>query len=259
MSSTLHIPGTAVAVVIDLPFLASEINDAHREVIYAGRSMLRWAETAGILLLKVKEKVRHGEFKAWVEANCEAPYDTAVQYMRVAKIATSKNVEVHTFDGGIRAFLEAHSTPRPKTPCPTVTTIDRDDAAHALKLQALVERGTTEAERDVAQRKLEAFAKGFGHTAEAMVSKAQGLLPDHEKTDKQVRMERAEAEAQAAKAETEAARAEAASLRAQLNAILTRTKELETEVQKLSRDELVARYIGLVLEREGLAELKKAA
>ncbi|MFG1237326.1 hypothetical protein V5F63_08955 [Xanthobacter autotrophicus DSM 597] len=115
--------------------------------------MLRWAETAGIHLLKVKEKVQHGEFKAWIEANCEAPYDTAVQYMRVAKIATSKNVEVHNFDGGIDAFLEAHSTPRPKTPCPTVTTIDRDDAAHALKLQALVERGTTEAERDVAQRK----------------------------------------------------------------------------------------------------------
>lgn len=119
--------------------------------------MLRWAETAGIHLLKVKEKVRHGEFKAWIEKNCDAPYDTAVQYMRVAKIASSKNVDVHTFDGGIRAFLEAHSTPRLKTPCPTVTTIDRDDAAHALKLQALVERGTTEAERDVAQRNRHPF------------------------------------------------------------------------------------------------------
>ncbi|MFG1300561.1 DUF3102 domain-containing protein [Xanthobacter sp. V3C-3] len=107
---------------------------AHREVVYAGKRMLLWAEIAGHHLLKAKAKVQHGEFKAWIEKNCAAPYDTAVQYMRVAKIASSKNVEVHTFDGGIRAFLEAHSTPRPKTTCPNVTTIDRDDAAHALKL-----------------------------------------------------------------------------------------------------------------------------
>lgn len=113
--------------------------------------MLRWAETAGIHLLKVKEKVRHGEFKAWVEANCQCSYPRAAKYMQVAKL--SKNIDPDTFDGGIDAFLEAHAKPRPKTPCPTVTTIDRDDAAHALKLQALVERGTTEAERDVAQRK----------------------------------------------------------------------------------------------------------
>lgn len=258
MSNTLRIPGTAVALVIDLPFLANEINDAHRQVIFHGKSVLLEACRAGEHLLKAKEQVRHGEFKAWIGRNCDAPYDTVVQYMRVAKAAAAKNVDLHTFDGGIRAFLNACATPRAKTP-EVSTVIDRDDAAHALKLQALVERGSTEAERDVARRKLEAFANGFGHTAEALLSQAEDLLPDHEKIDKQVRMERAEAEAQAAKAETEAARAEAVSLRAQLDAMLTRTKELETEVQQLSRDELVARYIGLVLEREGLTELKKAA
>lgn len=135
-----------------LEFHARKIDTAHREVIYAGKSMLRWAETAGIHLLKVKEKVQHGEFKAWIEANCECSYDRAMRYMRVAKLS-QKVGDLPNFDGGIDAFLEAHSTPRPKTPCPTVTTIDRDDAVHALKLQALVERGTTEAERVVAQRK----------------------------------------------------------------------------------------------------------
>lgn len=130
-------------------FHARKIDTAHREVIYAGKSMLTWAKDAGRHLLMVKEKVRHGEFKAWVEANCACSYRTAAEYMQVAK-----NAELRTFDPdmSINAFLEACAKPRPKTPCPTVTTIDRDDAAHALKLRALVERGSTEAERDVAKR-----------------------------------------------------------------------------------------------------------
>lgn len=131
------------------PFHARKIDMAHREVVYAGKRMLLWAEIAGHHLLKAKAKVQHGEFKAWVEANCACSYRTAREYMRVAKMADLRQFDP---DMSIRAFLEAHSTPRPKTPCPTVTTIDRDDAAHALKLQALVERGTTEAERDVAKR-----------------------------------------------------------------------------------------------------------
>lgn len=121
------------------PAHARKIDMAHREVIYAGKSMLQWAKDAGRHLLMAKEKVRHGEFKAWIAENCGCSYETAKEYMRVAK-----RVEVHPFDPemGVRAFLDATSTPRPKTPCPTVTTIDRgriaafwDDAAHALKLR----------------------------------------------------------------------------------------------------------------------------
>ena len=165
-----------------------------------------------------------------------------MRYMRVAKLS-QKVGDLPNFDGGIDAFLEAHSTRRPKTPCPTVTAIDRDDAAHALKLQALVERGATEAERDVAQRKLEAFAKGFGHTPEALLDKAQDILPDAGKTSYQ--------------AEAEAAKAEANALRAQLEAIISRSTELKKECSKLSRQELEDAYIGLVLEREGLSKIKK--
>lgn len=99
---------------------------------------LVWNLTAGKHLIAVKGMLKHGEFKAWIEANCECSYPRAAKYMQVAKL--TKNIDPDTFDGGIDAFLEAHAKPRPKTPCPTVTTIDRDDAAHALKLQALVER-----------------------------------------------------------------------------------------------------------------------
>lgn len=251
----MNIVSTFPVPVIDLPYLADEINDAHRQVIFHGKSMLLEARRAGEHLLKAKEQVRHGEFKAWIERHCACSYSSAQEYMRVARLA--EKTDLRFFDGGIRAFLEAHSTPRPKEDA--TPTFDRTDAEHVMKLHAMAERGGTESEREVAHRKLEAHAKSFGMAGEEAVAKAQDMLPDQEKTDKQVRMERAEAETQAAKAETEAARAEAASLRAQLNAILTRTKELETEVQQLSRDELVARYIGLVLEREGLTKLKKAA
>lgn len=134
------------------PARARKIDTAHREVVYAGKSMLTWAKDAGRHLLMVKEKVRHGEFKAWVEANCACSYRTAAEYMQVAK-----NAELRTFDPdmSINAFLEACAKPRPKTPCPTVTTIDRgriaafwDDAAHALKLRTSHHFPTTTIRKD---------------------------------------------------------------------------------------------------------------
>ena len=243
MSST-----NAVAIVEDPAYLAREINYAHQQVVEHGKSMLAYAAEAGRYLISVKGMLQHGEFKPWIEKNCAFSYSTAKAYMQAAK-----RTGACPFDEGttLEAFLAATATPR-KTPHPTPTDLSQDDASHALKLHALVERGATEGERDVARRKLEAFAKGFGHTAEALVEKAQGILPDWQKSTDQIDLDRYNAEAQAAKAE-------AAALRAQLEAIQGRINQLRTDCMGMSREALEEAYIGLVLEREGLTKINEKA
>jgi len=237
---------TAVTIVKTPEYLAKEIDAAHREVLHHGKSILAYAAKAGECLIAAKGVLQHGEFKPWIERNCAFSYKTAAKYMKVAK---SLVVETFDLEAGVDAFL---GYDKPSTPHPTPTELSQDDASHALKLQAMVERGATEGERDVARRKLEAFAKGFGHTAEALVAKAEALLPDWEKSSDQIEREKA-------REELAASQAEAAALRKQLEAIQSRISSLEVEISTLSREELVERYIGLVLEREGLTKLPKKA
>lgn len=228
--------------VIDLPFLAHEINDAHRQVAFHGKSMLLEARRAGEHLLRAKEQVKHGEFKAWIERNCVCSYPRAAKYMQVAKL--SKNIDPDTFDGGIDAFLEAHATPRPKTPSDT-PTFDRADAEYVLKLHSMAVRGATENERSVARNKLGTFAHRFGMGADDVVARSEQLCPDHGKTSEQV--------------EADAHRAEVAALRRQIEVIQARIQGLKTECSELSRAELEGLYIGLVLEREGLTKINRNA
>lgn len=81
---------------------------------------------------------------------------------------------------------------------------------------------------------------------------AEELLPDRGKSADQIERDKA-------REELAASQAEAAALRRHLELLVARTGELQTECSKLSREELEGLYIGLVLEREGLTELKKAA
>ncbi|WP_234049825.1 MULTISPECIES: DUF3102 domain-containing protein [unclassified Xanthobacter] len=236
----------AVVIVEDPAYLAREINYNHQQVVEHGKSMLAYAVEAGKHLIAVKGMLQHGKFGKWVKENCVFSERMARRYMQVAKTDTRDRFDLDT---SLRKFLGIEDA---KTPHPTPTDLSQDDASHALKLHALVERGATEGERDVARRKLEAFAKGFGRTAEALVEKAQDILPDWQKTDKQVRVEKAEAEAQAAKAE-------AAALRAQLEAIKGRINQLRTDCMGMTREALEEAYIGLVLEREGLTKINEKA
>lgn len=249
----MNIVSTFPVPVIDLPFLAHEINDAHRQAVFHGKSMLLEARRAGEHLLKAKEKVQHGEFKAWIEANCECSYRTARKYMQVVKLTKVADLGHFDDDIGIDAFLEAHSTPRPKAPEPA-PTLTRDDAEYILKLHAVTERGGTENERDVAQRKLADFAGRFGMREDVAVDWAVSKVPDHGKSSEQIERDRA-------REELAASQAEAASLRAQLEAIQSRITQLRTDCTSMTREALEEAYIGLVLEREGFAEIlkKKAA
>lgn len=64
-----------------------------------------------------------------------------------------------------------------ETGVPAVPTFNSDDAAYALKLAAVAERGGSETEREVAKEKLEAFAGTFGMTAEEAVGAGEEMQP----------------------------------------------------------------------------------
>lgn len=159
--------------MIDTTFLAGEINDAHRSVVHHAKSMLLEAKRAGDALLAAKKMVKHGEFKAWVERHTDVSYPTAAEYMRVARM--SKNMDLHTFDGGIRAFLEAHPTPRKTTPEPTAATFDKAEAEYAMKLHRMASSDNPN-EAAIAASKLDSFATQFGMVGEEVVTKAEDML-----------------------------------------------------------------------------------
>jgi hypothetical protein len=228
-------------VVIDLPFLAREINDAHRQVAFHGKSMLMEAARAGEALIAAKAGMEHGQFKAWIKANCGCSYESAKEYMRVAK--HGKKVDLHLFEGGVRAFLDACATPRaePEAKPEPKPVFTREDAEYALKILALAERGGTPAECAVAATKLERLAATFGMSSEAMVAKAKALMPDADKAPGEVKREAATARADAAEARL-----------AKLDAI---TAALKKRLAKTSRDELIEMLASVMmrLEEAGLS------
>lgn len=172
---------TTALTIPTLTMLAGEINDAHAQVQEHAKGMLLEAKRAGDALLKAKQEVKHGEFQAWVEANC-GPYERFRPYMKVAKIAAEKNVQLHAFDGGIRAFLDAHTErrkakPKAEADAEALRTFTEADAEHAHKLHAMATRGATENERAVGRAKLENFASQFGKTADEVVQQAEEVKP----------------------------------------------------------------------------------
>ncbi|WP_337996267.1 hypothetical protein [Oleispirillum naphthae] len=122
-----------------LDALARDINYAHGSILEATSSMLKWARRAGEFLIEAKKQCPHGTFKDWVEANTRVKYDTAKEYMQVAK--RSKTVDLHLFDGGIRAFLDA-TRERPTTKPSAASNLPaftQDDAEYALKIAARID------------------------------------------------------------------------------------------------------------------------
>jgi hypothetical protein len=182
--------------VIDLPFLAGEINDAHGQVQRHARGMLLEAKRAGEALLAAKKLVKHGEFQAWVEDRCAFSYDRAMRYMRVARLA--KVGDLPKFQGGIDAFLDAHSKPRETSPepAPSVPTFGAEEASYVLKLQAMLIRGSDQ-EQLTAADKIDAFAARFNLTGEEAIEKSSVLLPNQEMSADDAEQARREAELQA--------------------------------------------------------------
>jgi hypothetical protein len=68
-----------------LPILATSINDHLRAADAATRRGIEHAIAAGGLLIEAKELVAHGEWLAWLEANCHVGARHAQTYMRLAR------------------------------------------------------------------------------------------------------------------------------------------------------------------------------
>jgi hypothetical protein len=65
--------------------IADDINAEHRLVETCFTSSMGHYIRCGELILKQKERLKHGELKPWIAANCEFSYETARDYMRAAK------------------------------------------------------------------------------------------------------------------------------------------------------------------------------
>jgi hypothetical protein len=68
-----------------LPILATSINEHLKAAETATRHGLEHAIAAGLLLLEAKELVGHGEWLAWLQANCRLGQRQAQTYMRLAR------------------------------------------------------------------------------------------------------------------------------------------------------------------------------
>jgi Protein of unknown function (DUF3102) len=68
-----------------LPILATSINEHLKAAETATRHGLEHAMAAGLLLLEAKELVGHGEWLAWLQANCRLGQRQAQTYMRLAR------------------------------------------------------------------------------------------------------------------------------------------------------------------------------
>ena len=64
---------------------AADINAAHADAMKHASSAIDYAKTAGNLLLKAKQKLQHGAFGGWLEANCSVSERQARRYMAAAQ------------------------------------------------------------------------------------------------------------------------------------------------------------------------------
>ena len=217
---------TTIVPIIDLTFLAKEISDAHRQVLFHGRSMVSEAIRAGEALIQAKAKHRRGTFISWVEKEAGVPARTAQEYMKAAN--KSAGARAFLSDGmTLREFLygEPQKEQRERKKAEAAASFSREDAEYALKIHAMAERGGTEAEQEVARRKLSGFAGQFGMTSEGVVERARALLP-----------EAGLSTGEAARQKAEKAADEADARLSRLDAI---EEKLRQELHSASKDQLI--------------------
>src|SRR5262249_10970346 len=65
--------------------LARQINEEHGQAEEELRSGILHARSAGEILLRVKDRLQHGEWLPWVRANLQFSERTAQNYMRIAR------------------------------------------------------------------------------------------------------------------------------------------------------------------------------
>jgi len=63
---------------------AAQINEAHRLASAHAAGAVDRATLVGKFLIRQKRRLKRGEFKLWVAANCEFSYSSAKRYMRIS-------------------------------------------------------------------------------------------------------------------------------------------------------------------------------
>jgi hypothetical protein len=90
---------------------AQNINDAHRCARESAENAVEWAIKCGRLLAAKKDELKHGEFTAWVESNCDFSVRSARDYMRAAE----QNGSALPFSS-LRQLLAPPAGAEPKVP-----------------------------------------------------------------------------------------------------------------------------------------------
>jgi hypothetical protein len=96
-----------------LATLPAQIAAAHEAAQTAHKSAVAHAVRAGELLLSAKANVPHGEWLAWIDANCKFTARTATGYMRIALLPRPKQQRVA--DLSLRQALDVLAEPRKKS------------------------------------------------------------------------------------------------------------------------------------------------
>jgi hypothetical protein len=76
--------GPAGQDLVDGATVADVVNELHRAAYIHAETAVENACKCGGLLLDQKASMKHGEWKAWVEDNCDFKYNTASRYMKAA-------------------------------------------------------------------------------------------------------------------------------------------------------------------------------
>jgi len=145
---------------------AYQMNLLHSQIVGAQVEAKTKAAELGQLLIDKKEELKHGEFKPWVEDNCDFSYRQAAKYMQVSKV---KSASRGTFDAcnSIREVLEL-GKPKKGTQGSGTTVerkpkLDKDDRRKIDKLRKVAEDpATPEPMRESVEAKLKGYEEAHG-------------------------------------------------------------------------------------------------
>jgi hypothetical protein len=120
--------------------LLPEINANHRECQKSGSEALNHAIQAGALLWKLKECVKHGEWKSLIESRCDFSLSSSKTYMLLSKSlppilkANGKNAGSDmTIRGGMKLIAESKPSKSQKASALTVSAKSGGDSSHKSK------------------------------------------------------------------------------------------------------------------------------
>ena len=136
-------------------------------------------------LIEVKQKLAHGEFKPWVEANCSFSYKSAARYMQIAKIKSLTREPFARADS-INEVLDYKPKPEPTKVHRAATLDDLRKVEHLRAKRD--DPATTAAEREAIRRKLDSIKAEIGDIEPQPNAKAQPKQPTGQSARHAVRL-----------------------------------------------------------------------